>query len=146
MKRFRRTATAVAAGLLFSLLGSLTGCGGAASTAQGMVTVEGIPVGSGSVKFVPEGDPKGQAAAGAIKDGKYEVTADRGLTAGKYKVEIAWQKPAPAGKATAPVKKADPDMTGPDGPANTAENPVRTATMPAEVKAGSNTIDFAIPK
>lgn len=126
--------------------GGLVGCGGAVSTAQGLVTEGGIPVGLGSVKFVSEADPKAPPAVGAIKDGKYEVTADRGLTPGKYKVEIVWQKSLPPGKAAPPAKKFDPDLATPEGGTNSPENPTRTATMPAEVKAGPNTIDFPIPK
>jgi len=143
VKHFRRL-VAVAVALV---AGGVAGCGGGEiSTAQGLVTVGGIPADVGSVKFISEADSK-KIAVGPIKDGKYEVTSDRGLTPGKYKVEIIWQKNIPPKAGPAP-KKVDPDLGSPTGGGghNVADNPTRTASMPAEVKAGPNTIDFPIPK
>jgi len=151
MNLLRRLPRAIALGVALVAVGFLTGCGGGA-TAQGLVTADGIPVPVGSVRFVSEDDPKGQAASAAIKDGKYEIGADRGLKSGKYKVEISWSKNPTADKpSTTPAKKFDPDMTsvggsGGGGAGGTPDNPTRTATMPAVVKAGPNTIDFPIGK
>jgi hypothetical protein len=57
----------------------------------GEVTFEGQPIDVGSIAFIPVAD-KGRASGGVITDGKYDVPEERGVGAGKYRVEIRWLK------------------------------------------------------
>jgi len=92
--------TCVGAGLvgpvaLFCLL--LAGCGGgrttAEATASGLVTIEGVPLDSGTVAFSPVG--RGSSAFGHIgSDGTYTVETDAqtvGLAPGDYQVAIYYE-------------------------------------------------------
>jgi hypothetical protein len=59
---------------LFGCLLTATGCGGnrfPVSTVEGTVSVDGEPVGEGSVIFTPLESNTGQAIAAEIRDGKY---------------------------------------------------------------------------
>ena len=75
----------------------LAGCGSSKYSGDkryplaGEVTFEGQPVDLGSISFIPDGD-KGRASGGTITDGKYEVPEEKGVPAGKYRVEIHWLK------------------------------------------------------
>jgi hypothetical protein len=74
----RRQRAARLGGLLAALL-SLTGCGDARTAkVRGTVRVDGEPLKSGSILFVPA-DGKSPTAGGAIKDGHYAVEVPRGL-------------------------------------------------------------------
>ncbi len=128
-----------ALGLAALALATLLGCGGGDATVGGTVTLDGTPIDSGAITFVPETtDATHVKVGGAINNGKYAVEAGRGLTPGKYKVEFNWKKKT--GRKT-PTGDGDPmDETKEGLPAkfNTA------TTQTAEVKSGSQTIDFAL--
>jgi hypothetical protein len=132
----------------------VAGCGGpsrpATSAVTGRVTYAGKPVPLGQVMFYPE---TGRPAMGAIgADGTYRLTTfdkDDGAALGHFKVTITAMRvtgpPAPksledelrqgsaAGKTTiewlVPEKYSRQEST----------------TLTAEVKAGSNTINFDLP-
>ena len=60
-------------------------------TVRGRVTVDGDPVGNGSISFFSaDGGPR---AAAAVLGGEYAIPAEKGLTPGKYRVEVTWAKP-----------------------------------------------------
>jgi len=59
---------------------------------SGKVTADGQPVQMGVISFVPE-DKTGRVSGGPIKDGAYSVPEPMGPTAGKYGVQIHWNKP-----------------------------------------------------
>src|SRR5437868_15106256 len=62
------------------------GCGKAGPSVVGTVFLDGDPLPSGRIRFVPvEGTP-GPDAGAVIDEGKYSIT--KGLTTGKYRVEI----------------------------------------------------------
>lgn len=82
---------------LLAGLGLASGCGGAASKdltdVAGTVTLDGQPAGNLEMRFIPEGDTKGNGGL-AITDaqGRYEaktVQGDKGLFPGKYRVVIS---------------------------------------------------------
>jgi hypothetical protein len=58
---------------------------------SGKVTVDGQPLDWGSISFLP---PSGEqrVSGDLIKDGVYSVPEEKGANAGKYKVEIRWNK------------------------------------------------------
>jgi hypothetical protein len=69
--RLARVAAAFAAGVVAAA--AAAGCGGpAAGEVAGLVTLDGTPVGSGAISFIPA-DGKAPTAGGAIVDGKYNV-------------------------------------------------------------------------
>lgn len=58
---------------------------------SGKVTVDGQPVDFGSISFLPlEGQ---RVSGGLITDGTYTVPDEQGANAGKYRIEIRWNKP-----------------------------------------------------
>ena len=81
------------------VLALLNGCGGAREYTgeqrfplSGKVTVDGEPMASGVISFLPQ-EKGGRVSGGPIKDGTYAVAEAMGPNAGKYRVEIRWNKP-----------------------------------------------------
>jgi hypothetical protein len=67
---------------------------------SGKVTYDGQPIDFGSISFMPaEGQ---RVSGGLIENGAYAVPEEKGANAGKYRVEIRWQK-------LTGNKKRDPD-------------------------------------
>ncbi len=58
---------------------------------SGKVTVDGQPMEHGLIRFLPEG--KGIVSGGPITHGAYAIAEEKGPNAGKYRVEINWNKP-----------------------------------------------------
>lgn len=82
-------------GYLMLLLAVLAagGCGpGDAGPARypvsGTVTLEGQPLASGAIHFVPTDAKQGALAAATVKDGKFGLTAEGGPAVGKHKVRV----------------------------------------------------------
>jgi len=127
----RRSAAVLVIGLF---LVGLAGCGSRASV-QGSVTFDGTPIDNGSITFVPDSS-SGQKATAQIKDGKYVIESDRGPAPGKYKVEVTWVKAGPAKKG------GDPDVQQGDGKQMLPDKFNKATTLTAEIKSGSNTVNF----
>ncbi|WP_428306658.1 carboxypeptidase-like regulatory domain-containing protein [Lacipirellula sp.] len=104
----------------------LLGCGGTSNqaTVDGVVTLEGAPVPSGSISFVPASGGT-QSYAMSDASGNYEVYTGReaGLKPGEYNVTIVARErpavnqtelggPAPAGAAITPAWYASPETSG----------------------------------
>lgn len=74
----------------FSLL-VLLGCGGSDGPQRyevsGEVTLQGKPLENGTIEFDPQDDPKIPGGA-VIEKGRYTISAEKGLPAGKYVVRI----------------------------------------------------------
>jgi len=133
----------------------LAGCGGpsrpATAPVSGRVTYQGKPVPLGQIVFYPE---NGRPAVGSIgPDGSYRLTTFEtvgdGATPGRYRVTIQAMRVTGGGHA----KTFDEELRGggSPGPAKVEwlvpEECSRPETTPlmAEVKPGSNTIDFNLP-
>ncbi len=104
---------------------------------SGAVTLDGKPLPSGAITFLPDGPGAPQGGGAPISNGSYSIPKAQGLVAGKYRVAISSAGgPAPAGEApgSAPMaKETMPDKY------NTK------STLTAEVKAGqSNTLDYKL--
>lgn len=74
----------------------LAGCGSKNPTGRtaisGTVTLDGVPLDRGSIKFEPVGAAAGSTAVNAgaaIDSGEYRLPADNGLLPGKYRVAIS---------------------------------------------------------
>jgi hypothetical protein len=70
-------------------------------TVTGTVRVDGDPLKKGSIRFVPVEGTRGGDAGATIRDGKYRIP--KGLTVGKYKVEIQGWRVVPGKPAREPV-------------------------------------------
>jgi hypothetical protein len=130
------------AGLLVTLSSfAMTGCGDSSRAGvQGTVTLDGAPVDGGRIMFIPT-DSKGHNAYADIKEGKYEVAADKGPSLGTHKVEILW------------YKKTGKKVVGSDPP-NLVEEKVQLipekyntkSSVKEEIKPGMNTINYDLKK
>ena len=75
----------------------ICGCGGRAYTGDkrfavsGKVTVDGKPMEHGLIRFMPQGESI--VSGGPITHGAYAIAEEKGPNAGKYRVEINWNKP-----------------------------------------------------
>ncbi len=58
---------------------------------SGTVTVDGSPLKKGIITFYPIG--AGSTSGGQVIDGSFSLTADRGPSPGKYRVEITGSRP-----------------------------------------------------
>lgn len=56
---------------------------------SGQVTFDGRPVDGGSISFIPKAKD-GRVSGGPIIQGRYDVPAEKGATAGSYEVQVHW--------------------------------------------------------
>jgi hypothetical protein len=132
----RRQVVWLVAGLLL-----LPGCSGQRADVSGTVQIDGRPVDEGAIQFIPVEGTTGPSAGGVIKDGRYHIARDKGVTVGKNRVEI---------RAFRTTGRKVQDPTGPPGAK--AEERVQAfppeynerSTVVKDVRAGSNTIDFDV--
>jgi hypothetical protein len=73
------------------ILLSLLGCGGGGLPVRGTVNRGGQPLSAGIIAFEPESDAStaGAGAVASIRDGRFEVKADKQLRPGRYLVRIS---------------------------------------------------------
>lgn len=126
---------------LVVLLLCLAGCGQKDwGHVTGTVTVEGAPVGPGTILFEPteREETTTRAAIGYFQeDGKYSLISAgkvEGIKAGEYRVMIRGGSQEASGD-----EQVDPNMTT-KIPARYREN--RSSGLTATVKPGNQTIDF----
>jgi len=80
------------------LLLAVVGCGAKEYSGEkrfalsGKVTVDGQPMEHGLISFLPQVET-GKVAGGPITNGAYSIAEPMGPTAGKYRVEVHWNKP-----------------------------------------------------
>ena len=71
---------------------ALTGCGGEKLQGfSGTVTLDGQPLEKGSISFTPDaskGNTSGTSTIAPIKNGRYELPADQGISGGWYEVRV----------------------------------------------------------
>ncbi len=72
------------------LLPFALGCGGGGDRVEvgGAVTLDGQPLESGAISFVPLAGTQGPSAGAEIKQGRYAIDAEGGPVPGKYRVDI----------------------------------------------------------
>jgi hypothetical protein len=128
---------AVRAVVFFLLTAALAGCGGAElGEVSGNVSYDGAPIEEGAISFIPT-DGKGPSGGAMIKGGKYTA---KNVALGLCKVSIS------SGKVSS--QKAD-DMKGPTSPKIIELVPSKynkSTELQFDVKAGSQTKDFDLPK
>lgn len=113
---------------------------------SGNITVDGIPVPTGTIGFLPDG-VDGPAAGGQITDGSYKIKASQGPTAGPHKVEIRGFRESGKPVATG----IDGTTVGPSAVANTEkiqmyvpEKYNSKTTLKFDVEPGKNEKDFEL--
>jgi hypothetical protein len=107
-------------------------------TVAGVVKVDGEPLAKGSISFVSV-DGRGPGGGDIIKEGRYRI--EKGLTVGKYRVEIQ-------GTRRTQKKVADTLVPADQVLEEAAVVPLefnRNSTLFKEVRAGHNPIDFELP-
>src|SRR5262245_24818007 len=87
--------------LLSGLLLLFFGCSQSEPSVSGTVRLDGQPLPEGWIRFVPDAGTSGPDGGAAIREGKYGIP--KGLTAGKYKVEIQGMRTVPTKKMRDPV-------------------------------------------
>ena len=131
------------------LVAWISGCGSASDNlprepVSGGVTIDGKPLKSGIVSFVPT-DPNGLTQANvAVIEGKYSVPKEQGLVPGKYDVKVSTADAQEKQEST----DISNDMPGmPPARAKEAIPPMYNTNtkLSAEVKAGvPNDFQFAL--
>jgi hypothetical protein len=130
------TVAHLSAGLLL-----LSGCAKSEPTVTGIVRLDGELLARGWISFVPvdDGDKaatdRGPGGGATIGEGRYQI--EKGLMAGKYRIEIQGVREVPGKHMIDPFGAAvtkEVNVVPPEF--NVRSNLIR------EVKAGSNTIDF----
>jgi hypothetical protein len=104
---------------------------------SGKVNADGEPIQMGVISFVPE-DKGGRVSGGPVKDGAYSVEEPMGPTAGKYRVQIHWNKPT-GKKIKNPM---DPDNMIDQMMEGLPEKYHAKSELTAEVSAQQTTFDF----
>jgi hypothetical protein len=138
----RRELRSFASVVTLALLGfSLTGCGDGdklpREAISGGVTVEGTPLKSGLITFIPNEDNTPTQGGGVVLEGKYSIPRNQGLVPGKYRVVITSPDDKPPildktnnapGLPPIPGKEVIPSQYNTE------------SLLTAEVKAGSNNV------
>lgn len=104
---------------------------------SGKVTVDGTPMEHGLITFLPQ-DDSGRVCGEPITGGTYSVPEERGATAGKYKVQINWNKPT--GKKVLDVDTREPIMD--ETKEGLPEKYHKNSELTAEVSSHKTTFDF----
>ena len=121
-------------------LGAISGCGGndgpSLGLVTGKVTLDGAPAERAIVTFTPESGPPSYGGTNAAGEYSMMFTADKnGAVVGKHNVTIE-----SANASTGDDGKAIPDQKITKVPKKYG----KAGTLTADVKAGPNTIDFAL--
>ncbi len=135
---------ALGTGLMFI---GLVGCAGDAQVDDGLarqavagtVTMDGQPLDSGQIQFIPTDPSSGGGTSGTIQGGRFEIDDFRGPAPGTYQVVISSQ---------APAMLAEGEMPGEAPPPSPEEIPAiynRNTTLNATVDAsGENTFEYVL--
>ena len=131
----------LAAGLVILAAGLviLFGYSRTAPSVTGEVSLNGEPLESGSIRFVPLDPHLGPDAGAMIEDGQYKI--DKGLRVGKYRVEIRCPKPTIAKKTFIdPVS----NVQVPKEEEAVLPEYNQKSRLSVSVAAGANTINFEV--
>jgi hypothetical protein len=128
--------------LLLALLAPAPGCGGNVATIKGDVTLDGKPVETGTITFVPiEGTP-GSGARAQVAKGVYSIDSAMGTAPGTYRVEITARrktgKKIPVGSPAPVGTMADEEVEALPARYN------KSSTLKEVLKAGANPVNFPL--
>ena len=92
----RKTLWGLMAGsLLLSLIAGVSGCGRGSGRERvsGTVTIDGLPVKTGTITLQPMPGTNAASAGAPIQDGRFEMPREYGAMPGKYLARIVVQEP-----------------------------------------------------
>jgi hypothetical protein len=141
-KRDQFTAWRVAIGAILACLTISTGCGksdNARAPVHGAVTLDGKPLETGSILFVPAPGVHGAVAGGAIQNGRYELTDKAEAAIGANRVEIRSARSTGKAIQYAPGTAVSREVIQLIPKRYNSESELKV-----EVKPGPNTADFAV--
>ncbi len=137
--------------MLVTGLGLLAGCAGESgperALVRGTVTLDGVPVETGTIVFLPEEGVQGPSAGGEIHGGAFELSRDVGPVPGAHRVEIR----ATRNEGTTQVTGVPGAESGPSA-GGTVDKLVMyipekyntKSTLKEDVKSGENEFSFAL--
>lgn len=103
----------------------------------GKVTYDGEAIDAGTISFLPMEGDKQRVSGDVITDGAYSVPEAKGANAGKYRVEIRWEK-----KTGKQFFVADLDMKVDERKEGLPPRFHQDSELTAEVSAKQTTFDF----
>ena len=125
------------------LAGCLVGCGGEETGRKsvcGTVTLDGEPVGGGTISFAPQDGTQGYSVTGVMdENGYYEVGYDSGPTTGNYAAMVNWKQPT-GEKSIDQASGITMDVTAEAIPPKYNMN----TELVVEINEGSNEYDFEL--
>lgn len=137
-------------GVLTSSLFILSGCsakgGPERASVAGEVTLDGQPIETGLIAFIPEAGKPGPTAGAAIQKGKYATPAGTGPVLGPHRVEITAHRTgrviegAGLGGGVGPSGGVVSEKSEMYVPAQYNKN----STLTIDVKSGKNVQDFPL--
>lgn len=133
--------------LLAALALCVSGCGGGADghyPVSGSVNFGGSPLASGRISFQPTGENGASSAATAVVDGKYSISADKGLVPGSYSVIFTITEKTGEKKSYTKLsgEVIEYEETVTYVPPEWGEQSTQTVT----VEAKKNVFDFDVPR
>lgn len=129
--------------LLFAGLLLLTaGCGDNQVRIRGNVTLDGKPIDTGAITFIPNDLSKGQTAGASIAFGEFQVVGNNLPPPGLYRVEIRGQKKTgkqiPAGSPSPPGTMVEETIEAVPAKYN------YKSELKQELKTGDNKFNFEL--
>ena len=125
---------------IVGILSLSAGCSGPdRGGVRGEVTLNGKPVGEGSISFLPADGTQGDKVAAPVQDGRYEIPPDRGPRPGRNRVEISWAR-----STGHKVPSADPGLLTEERREAIPPRYNKQSTLVEELRAGANTKDFQL--
>jgi hypothetical protein len=131
------------ASFLFAwLLLLIAGCGDNQVRIRGNVTLDGKPIDTGAISFIPDDLSKGQTAGASITLGEFQVVGNNLPPPGLYRVEIRGQKKTgkqiPAGSPSPPGTMLEETIEAVPAKYN------HKSELKQELKTGDNNINFEL--
>jgi hypothetical protein len=129
-----------------ALLTAMIGCGESGperAEVRGTVTLDGTPVESGSISFIPIEGTEGPSTGGAITNGAYHLTRSDGPVIGKHRVQILASRPT--GRQIEAGEGADDPNAMIDEIEMYIPPEYNTKSkLTADIESGTNQVDFAL--
>ena len=124
------------------LLLLIAGCGDNQVRIRGNVTLDGKPIDTGAISFIPDDLSKGQTAGASITLGEFQVVGNNLPPPGLYRVEIRGQKKTgkqiPAGSPSPPGTMLEETIEAVPAKYN------HKSELKQELKTGDNNINFEL--
>ena len=124
------------------LLLLIAGCGDNQVRIRGNVTLDGKPIDTGAITFIPNDLSKGQTAGASITVGEFQVVGNNLPPPGLYRVEIRGQKKTgkqiPSGSPSPPGTMVEETIEAVPAKYN------YKSELKQELKSGDNNINFEV--